>query len=80
METAPFPAQVNPIRSDESVQAGAAPLTAYYRLLMGSGGEKLTPYRADHKWRGRTLSIQGDVEPWVVNGRLHHYETTLRVG
>ena len=80
IEEGPYRAQVNPIRSDESVQYGAAPLTAYYRLVIGStAGAKLTP-TGQVKWRNRKLSIQGDVEPWIVNGRLHHYEATLRVG
>ncbi|WP_026533905.1 hypothetical protein [Arthrobacter sp. H14] len=80
VDSGPFPAQVNPVSSSESVKYGAPPLTAYYRMMMGSyGGDLLTP-TGQVKWRGRSLSVQGDVEPWIVNGRLHHYEATLRVG
>ena len=79
-ELGPFPAQVNPIRSSESVKMGQPPLTSYYRLLIGSyGGDRLNPSSVV-KWRGRSLAVQGDVEPWIVTGRLHHYEATLKVG
>lgn len=79
-EEGPFRAQVNPLRSSESVKYGTAPLTLFYRLLIGpTAGGKLTPTGAI-KWQNRTLSVQGDVEPWMVNGRLHHYEATLRSG
>lgn len=80
VEEGPFPAQVNPLRSSESVKYGTAPLTLFYRLLIGpTAGGKLTPSGAI-KWQNRTLSVQGDVEPWMVNGRLHHYEVTLQSG
>lgn len=80
VESGPFPAQVNPLNSSESVKHGTAPLTLFYRLLIGpTAAATLTPV-SQVKWRNRTLSVQGDVEPWMVNGRLHHYEATLRVG
>jgi hypothetical protein len=80
VEAGPYRAQVNPLRSSESVKYGTAPITLFYRLLIGpSAGAKLTP-TGQVKWRNRTMSVQGDVEPWMVNGRLHHYEATLRAG
>lgn len=29
-------------------------------------------------WRGRTLTVDGDVAPWVQAGRVHHLEAPLR--
>jgi hypothetical protein len=79
-DSGPFPAHVNPVSSSESVKQGQPPLTAYYRLLIGSyGGDLLAP-TGQVKWRGRSLSVQGDVEPWIVSGRLDHYEATLKMG
>ncbi|WP_336705778.1 hypothetical protein [Micrococcus terreus] len=80
VESGPYPAQVDPIRSDESVRYGSTPVVLYYRLIIGpTHGAKLTT-KSQVKWRGRTLAVQGDVEPWMVNGRLHHYEATLKAG
>lgn len=80
VDNGPFRAKVNPLRSSESVSNGTAPLSLYYRLIIGpTPGSLLTP-TGKIKWRNRTLSVQGDVEPWMVNGRLHHYEATLRAG
>lgn len=76
----PFPAQVNPLRSSESVKVGSAPLTLYYRLIIGSYGGTLLKPTSRVKWEGRDMTVQGDVEPWKVNGRLNHYEATLRIG
>jgi hypothetical protein len=29
-------------------------------------------------WRGRTLTVDGEVAPWVHKGQLHHLEVPLR--
>lgn len=79
-ESGPYRARVDPVRSDESVRAGQPPLTLYYHLTIPPGpGALLTP-TGRVKWMGRDMSVQGDVEPWTVNGRVHHYECTLKVG
>lgn len=74
----PFPAQVTPLRSSESVAFGAVPLTAYYRVHVGKEAGDLLTSTAAIKWGGRAYAVQGDVEPWHVNGRLHHYEATVQ--
>lgn len=75
----PYPAQVNPIRSSESVERGALPLTSFYRLVIGKTAGKLLTYTSKVTWNGRTFMVQGDVEPWKVNNRLHHFEATLKL-
>ncbi len=78
VDSGPFPAVVSPIRSSEAVQRGTPPLTAFYRLIIGSTGGNTLTSTGRVKWRGREFAIQGDVEPWVVNGRIHHYEATMK--
>lgn len=74
----PFPADVLPVRSSESVSHAGVLVVAYYRLHIGAnGGDQLTS-RGIVKWRGDKFTVQGDVEPWIVRGRLHHYEATIQ--
>lgn len=77
-EEGPYPADVRPLRSSESVARGVPPLTTYYRLMMGRYGGDLLEPNSKVRWRGRNYSVQGDVEPHLVNGRLHHYEATIK--
>ena len=79
-EEGPYPAVVEPVRSEETQIPGANLVTGYYRLTIGPDpGSRLT-YTGQVKWLGRTMSVQGDVEPHTVNGRVHHYEALLRMG
>lgn len=80
VEEGPFPAAVDPVRSEETQIPGANLVTGYYRLLIGPDAGSLLTYTAQVKWLGRTMSVQGDVEPHTVNGRVHHYEALLRMG
>lgn len=73
-----FPAQVNPIRSTESIERGVPPLMAYYRLVIGKTAGKQMSLESKVIWHGRKFSIEGDMEQWRVNNRLHHYEATLK--
>ena len=80
VEEGPFPANVDPVRSDESVSRGQPPLTLYYHLIVPPHvGEIMNP-NSKVKWLGRQLEVQGDVEPWTLQGRIHHYECSLKVG
>ena len=77
-EEGPFPAQVTPLRSSESISRGQPPMSRYYRLHVGrAGGDLIKPADGKVKWAGKTLHVHGDVEPWMVGGRLDHYEATL---
>lgn len=80
VEEGPFLANVDPVSSTEAVQNGQPPLTLFYQLTIGrKAGSLLTP-TSRVKWLGRDMTVQGDVEPWTVNGRIHHYEASLRAG
>lgn len=74
----PFPAQVNPIRSSESIENGFNPMTSFYRLVIGKTAGKQLTYTSKVTWHGRVFEVQGDVEPWRINNRLHHFEATLK--
>ncbi|MDN5805176.1 MAG: hypothetical protein L0H26_11425, partial [Microlunatus sp.] len=74
----PFPASIQPVRSDEAVAYGQPPLTAYYRLVMGSAGGPLLRTTGAVKWMGRKFVIQGDAERWSAGGAVHHYAATLK--
>ena len=79
-DVGPFPANVTPIRSTETVTRAGVLVVALYRLHIGHNGGSVLTSTGTVKWRGMKFTVQGDVEPWIVNGRLHHYEATLKKG
>jgi len=80
VEEGPFPANVDPVRSDESVGSGNPPLTLYYHLTIPPRVGQIMSPTSRVKWLDRELEVQGDVEPWTLQGRVHHYECSIKIG
>lgn len=72
---ATYPANVQPLKTTETT-GGALILATYYRLFCGP--EVAISASSGLSWRGRNFNVQGDVEQWHRNGRLHHQEATLQ--
>lgn len=75
----PFDGTVNPLRSSESVKVGQNPVVAFYRAYLSLTGGALLTSKGQITHHGRKYTVQGDVEPWRVRGRLHHYEATVKL-
>ncbi|MEE6288621.1 hypothetical protein V2J52_13245 [Georgenia sp. MJ173] len=69
----PYPAEVRALFSSETV-AAAQQVQSRYRVYMPARAEKALQSDGALWWRGKRFEIEGDVEPHVVMGRLHHVE------
>lgn len=69
----PYPAEVRPLFSSETVVAGSQ-VQSRYRVYMPGRAEAAVSSQGAVTWRGRRFEVEGDVEPHVVMGRLAHIE------
>lgn len=76
VETGPIPAEIEPVNSDETLNASSDAVVTTYRLTLR--GDVALDTTAVVTWRGQQYSVHGDVQPHVVNGRVHHLETLIR--
>lgn len=72
----PITAEIEPINSDETLNASSDIVVTTYRLTLR--GNAVIDTDSVITWRGHQYSVQGDVQPHVVNGRVHHLETLIR--
>lgn len=75
-DTGPHPAEVQPVSTTEAFEFASNVVVTTYRVFLGprvavSARDKIV-------WRGKVCDVQGDVEPHIVRGRLHHQELVVR--
>lgn len=68
----PYRAEVWPLSSSENVATGQQ-VTTRFRIVLGPDATDVTAADAI-AWRGRQYEVEGNVEPHLVMGRLHHHE------
>ena len=72
----PIPAEIEPVNSDETMSSTSDAVVTTYRLTIRGGVQLDTT--STITWRGLQYVVQGDVQPFVVNGRVHHQEALIR--
>lgn len=72
----PIPAEVRPLGSAETVDAGANVVTTRYRVFVGP--DTVLDATSAVTWRGGSYEVEGDLEPHVLGGRVHHHELIVK--
>lgn len=75
----PYKAEFQPLSTTETV-GDRASVTTRYRVTLPPVLPGITGLGATDKLtiHGLVYGIEGDLEPWTVDGRLHHHECTVR--
>lgn len=68
-----LPAEVRPLFSSETVQAGGQ-VQSRYRVHMPGRAEASVQSKGFVRWRGKKYEVEGDVEAHMLGRRLHHIE------
>lgn len=69
----PYPAEVRPLYSSETVDA-ASQVQSRYRVHMPARAEEAVSSEGAVTWRGKRYEVEGDVEPHMIGRRTHHIE------
>lgn len=72
----PVRGEVRPMLSTEGV-AQEGQVVSRYRVFLGPNHADIDPSDGI-RWRGRTFEVEGDVEPHMHHGRVHHVEFTMK--
>lgn len=76
VESAPIPAELSPLGSDESLSADRAVVVTRYRVIVGPAAQ-IDPTSAI-RWRGVSYEVNGDLEAHSAGGRVRHQEFVIR--
>lgn len=67
---------IQPLASREAVAGGGETVVGAWFGYFPPATDLRSADRV--QWRGRTLTVDGEVAPWVVRGTVHHLEVPLR--
>ncbi|TLP75518.1 hypothetical protein [Nesterenkonia sphaerica] len=71
-----LPAQVDPARTADGDDANSGQLISRYRVML-KAPHGFDPTGVDEvTWRGKTIRVDGRIQPQMIRGRISHYEFT----
>ena len=69
-----FPAQVDPATTTSGDDPNASQVISRYRVLMRAPEDLDLTSVSEVQWRGRTIRVDGEIQPQMLRGRIHHHE------
>lgn len=69
-----IPAQVDPATTTSGDDPNASQVISRYRVLMQAPEDLDLTSVSEVQWRGRTIRVDGEIQPQMLRGRIHHHE------